>query len=78
MNEKNYKLLTWIVAFFAFPFLLFQTESVIVAGIPMRVHFHVFLTFGSSFFVIFGLFFARQIVPLYKKIENGYGLVLHI
>lgn len=54
---------SWIVGFIPFSLLFLETEAVIISRVPMRIHFHVFLTLTSSFFVILGLLFTRQIVP---------------
>jgi len=53
----------WIIGFIPFPFLLFQTKTVVVPGVPVGVHFHMQLACTSGFFIVFLLFFPGQIVP---------------
>ncbi len=45
--------------------LLLEPESVVVSGVPVRVHLHVLLPLHPRLLVILGLLLATQTVPLF-------------
>ena len=70
---------TWVVGPVPLPFLLLDTESVVVPGVPVGVHLQMFLPLHSGLLVILRLLVSAQRMPLYMKegtIDNRYKSAL--
>ena len=55
---------TWVVGAVPLPLLLLQPETVVVPGVPVRVHLEVLLPLHPGLFVILGLLVPAQAMPL--------------